>query len=53
MKFYFVNDHEGYEIYLPALHPLSEHFDDPNSVYCYSESDLIDFLNDIPDKGPI
>ena len=36
---------------LQALHPISEHYESPNSIYCYSTTDLWDFLSDIYEKN--
>lgn len=30
-----------------ACHPLAKEYDNPNSIYCYSETDFGDLLNDI------
>jgi 5S rRNA maturation endonuclease (ribonuclease M5) len=35
---------------LHALQPIATDFKNPNSVYCYDEQELIDFLNDIIPK---
>jgi len=49
------NTHLSYDIYfdgkhvamLQALHPITEHYDNLNSAYCYSTTELYDFLSDI------
>ena len=35
---------------LNACHPIAKEWSNPNSVYCYSETDFEDLLNDIHDK---
>lgn len=46
--FYFDDDaFSGPSIHLPAQHPISKEFKNPNSIYCYSEDEFSDFLNDI------
>ena len=35
---------------LPALLPMSEVYNNPNSIYCYSEVEFQDFLTDLYDK---
>ena len=36
---------------LPALLPMSENYNNPNSIYCYSEVEFQDFLTDLYDKN--
>lgn len=36
---------------LPAPLPISEDYDNPNSIYCYSEVEFQDFLTDLYDKN--
>lgn len=36
---------------LPALLPMSEGYNNPNSIYCYSEVEFQDFLTDLYDKN--
>jgi hypothetical protein len=53
------NTHLAYNLYfdgklyaiLQALHPISEHYENPNSVYCYSTTELWDFLSDVYEKN--
>ena len=53
------NTHLSYNIYfdgkpyamLQALHPISKYYENPNSVYCYSTTELWDFLSDIYEKN--
>jgi hypothetical protein len=46
----YVNDNLApYE--LKALQSIAKDFKNPNSVYCYDEQELIDFLNDIIPKS--
>jgi hypothetical protein len=54
-QYTFLNTHISYEIFfdgehittLQALHPIAEHYDNPNSAYCYSTTELSDFFGDI------
>ena len=49
-KFHF-NEYGGNRtISLNACHPIVKEYDNPNSIFCYSDADLEDFLNDIYDK---
>ena len=58
-QYTFLNTHISYEIFfdgehittLQALHPIAEHYDNPNSAYCYSTTELSDFLGDIYGKN--
>jgi 5S rRNA maturation endonuclease (ribonuclease M5) len=35
----------------PALHPIPENYENPNSIYCYDLQEFTDLLNDIVDKN--
>jgi hypothetical protein len=50
LSFHIYYDGKPYAI-LKALHPISEHYENPNSVYCYSITELWDFLSDIYEKN--
>src|SRR5215469_2964580 len=49
-KFHFNEYGNNSTIELNACHPIAKEWDNPNSVYCYSETDFGDFFNDIHDK---
>lgn len=52
------NTHLSFEVYaapyapssMPALLPMSEHYNNPNSIYCYNQQEFQDFLTDLYDK---
>ena len=52
------NTHLSFEVYaapyapisMRALLPMSEHYNNPNSIYCYSQQEFQDFLTDLHDK---
>jgi hypothetical protein len=52
------NTHLSFEIHcppsppisMPALLPMSEHYNNQNSIYCYSQQEFQDFLTDLYDK---
>lgn len=58
-QYALLNTHLSYDIFfdgehiatLQALHPIPEHYDNPNSAYCYNTTELYDFLSDIYGKG--
>jgi hypothetical protein len=58
-EFAVFNTHLSYDIsfdgvrtaMLHALHPMSEHYDNLNSAYCYSSTELGDFLSDLYEKN--
>jgi hypothetical protein len=49
-KFHFNEYGRSSTIDIPACHPIVKGYDNPNSVYCYSDVEFEDFLNDIYDK---
>jgi hypothetical protein len=49
-KFHFSEYDRSSTIDIPACHPIVKGYDNPNSVYCYSDVEFGDFLNDIYDK---
>ena len=49
-KFHFNEYGRSSTIDIPACHPIVKGYDNPNSVYCYSDIEFEDFLNDIYDK---
>ncbi|MGC1930599.1 MAG: hypothetical protein WA667_16645 [Candidatus Nitrosopolaris sp.] len=49
-KFHFNEYGNNSTIDLNACHPIVKEYDNPNSIYCYSDADFEDFLNDIYDK---
>ena len=58
-QYALLNTHLSYDIFfdgehiamLQALHPIPENYDNPNSAYCYSTTELYDFLSDIYGKN--
>src|SRR5262249_20849115 len=46
-RFHFNEYGNNSTIELNACHPIAKEWDNPNSVYCYSETDFGDFFNDI------
>ena len=48
-EFHFNDDDNdnGLVISLPAQHPISKDYKNPNSINCYDEPDFYDFLNDL------
>ena len=49
-RFHFNEYGKNSSIDLGARHPIAKEWNNPNSVYCYSETDFEDLLNDIHDK---
>ena len=49
-KFDFNEYGKSSTIDIPACHPIVKEYDNPNSVYCYSDVEFGDFLNDIYNK---
>ena len=49
-KFHFNEYGRNSTISLNACHPIVKEYDNPNTIFCYSDSDFEDFLNDIYDK---
>jgi hypothetical protein len=46
-RFHFNEYGNNSTIELNACHPIAKEYDNPNSIYCYSETDFGDLLNDI------
>jgi hypothetical protein len=49
-RFHFNEYGNNSTIELNACHPIAKEWDNPNSVYCYSETEFEDLLNDMYDK---
>jgi hypothetical protein len=49
-RFHFNEYGNNSTIDLNACHPIAKEWSNPNSIYCYSETDFEDLLNDIHDK---
>ena len=49
-KFHFNEYGKNSIIDLNACHPIIKEYDNPNSIYCYSNADFKDLLNNIYDK---
>ncbi len=46
-RFHFNEYGNNSTIEFNACHPIAEEYDNPNSIYCYSETEFGDLLNDI------